>query len=246
MPPGQVLTGPDGLPVPPYEIPSSADVPANQINIYLTSRPRGLAGAINLGTIAGPTSGTVVPQNDVTIIPTTVQLPAHPVGFPTTGRLYIRLVANVNNAVVQSSNANNVSPAIPVRFLALALPSLRVTELDVPSSLQPGDTVVPTIRIVNSGTAPAPAGTEVALVASVSPDFNLGSSIVALYTLPSAIPAGSSASVSLRGKHRNVLSPTFSSANVNPGVNVLTYTGAAATLPTSPSRYLPRRGDRPE
>ena len=74
----------------------------------------------------------------------------------------------------------------------MALPSLRVTELDVPATMQPGDTVVPTIQITNSGTAPAPAGTEVALVASVSPDFNLGSSIVALYTLPSAIPAGSS------------------------------------------------------
>ena len=82
----------------------------------------------------------------------------------------------------------------------MALPSLRVTALDVPSSMQPGDTVVPTIQITNSGTAPTPAGPQVALVASVTPDFNLGSSIVALYTLPSAIPAGSSRhSIRLRG-----------------------------------------------
>lgn len=237
IPPGQVLAGPDGLPVPSYAIASSADVPANQINILLTRNPRSLAGAINLGTVGDSTSGIAVPQNDVRIVPTTVQLPAHPAGFPTTGRLYIRLVANVNNSILQGSDTNNVSPAIPVRFIYRAAPSLRVTELNVPSSMQPGDTIAPTIRIVNSGTSPAPAGTEVALVASVSPDFNLGSSIVSLYTLPNEIPAQSSATVALRGRHGKVLSPRFSSRNVNPGANVLTFAGTAATLPTLPSRY---------
>ena len=33
---------------------------------------------------------------------------------------------------------------------------------------------------------------------------------------------------------------------MNPGVNVITFTGTAATLPVSPGRYLPGRGDRPE
>jgi hypothetical protein len=239
IPPGQVLTGPDGNPVPPYAIPSSADVPGNQIDILLTPQRRSLAGAINLGTVTGSTaSGTLVHQNDITILPTTLTLPSKPAGFPATGRFYIRLVANVNNAVVQSSHANDVSAPIPVNFIATALPELRVSALALPPSLQPGDTVAPTIQITNLGTAPAPAGTQVALVASVTPDFTLGSSIVALYTLPSAISASSSATVSLRGKHGRVLSPGFSSMNVNPGSNVLTLTGTPATLPASPSRYF--------
>ena len=53
--------------------------------------------------------------------------PRIPSGFPVHGRLYIRLVANVTNAIIQSSNANNVSPAIPVRFITRPCRSLRVT-----------------------------------------------------------------------------------------------------------------------
>jgi hypothetical protein len=237
IPPSQVLPGPDGLPVPPYAIPSSADVPANEVDIYLAPRRNSLVGAINLGPIAAPSSTTLVSQNDVTTVGSTVTLPSRPAGFPASGRFYIRLVANVNNEVVAPVGSTTVSPAVPVRFVARALPELRVTALDLPSTMQPGDTVVPTIQITNLGTAPAPAGTQVALVASVTPTFTLGSSIVALYTLPSAIPAQSSATLSLRGKHGNFLSRGISQQNVNPGTNVLTYTGAAATLPVSPSRY---------
>ena len=109
-------------------------------------------------------------------------------GFPTAGRLYIRLVANVNNAVIQSSNANNVSPAIPVRFVALALPSLRVTAVRrsaVDAARRHDRADHPDHQLGHRADA---GGPEVALVASVSPDFNLGSSIVALYTLPVGDP----------------------------------------------------------
>ena len=56
--------------------------------------------------------------------------------------------------------------------------------------MQPGDTIAPTFQITNVGTASTASQgpVQVALVASVTPDFNLGSSIVAIYTLPSAIP----------------------------------------------------------
>ena len=61
------------------------------------------------------------------------------------------------------------------------------------ADLQPGDTIAPTFQVTNLGTArtDVQGPVQVALVASVDPDFNLGSSIVALYTLPSGIPGQS-------------------------------------------------------
>src|SRR5262249_53013943 len=167
-------------------------VQSNQISIFITPRRNTLAGAVQIGTLSAPATGTVISQNDIETFPTSLTLPARPANFPATGRFYIRLVANVNNAVVQSSTHNNISPAIPVRFVSTALPELRVAGFGVPTVMQPGDTIAPVLQIANLGSAAAPAGVQVAVVASVTPDFNLGSSIVALYTLPSAIPAGSS------------------------------------------------------
>ena len=76
--------------------------------------------------------------------------------------------------------------------------------LDVPDSLQPGDTIVPTFQITNLGTAntDTQGPVQVALVESVTPTFTLGSTIVATYTLPSGIPGQSDAPV------RNTLAVT--------------------------------------
>ena len=72
IPPGQVLTGPDGLPVPPYAIPSSADVPANEIAILLTPNPAAWPARSTSARSRPRRRGSLVSQNDVTIIPTTV------------------------------------------------------------------------------------------------------------------------------------------------------------------------------
>jgi hypothetical protein len=237
VPPLQVNTGPDGLPVPPYVTSSSADVQPNQIAIFLTPKQNTLSGAIQIGTFTAPATGTVLSQNNTITVPTTLTLPSHPVGFPTVGRVFLRLVANVNNAVVQSSTHNNISPAIPIRFVSAALPSLRVTAFGVPPTMQPGDTIAPVIQITNEGTAAVPAGLQVAVVASVTPDFNLGSSIVALITLPTAIPAGSSAPVRLGRRHSRLFTANLTN-NVNNGANVITNSGTVATLPTSPAKYF--------
>jgi hypothetical protein len=237
IPATQIVAGPDGLPVPPYVTPSSADVQSNQIAIFVTPNRNSLANAIEIGTFTAPATGTVVSQNNAITVPQTLTLPPHPVGFPTVGRVYIRLVANVNNAVTQSSTHNNISPAIPVRLVSVALPSLRATAFGVPATMQPGDTIAPTIQITNEGTAPMPAGLQVAVVASVTPDFNLGSSIVALYTIPTAIPAGSSAPIRLGRRHPRIFTAALTN-NVNNGVNVINFPGTPATLPTSPARYF--------
>lgn len=99
--------------------------------------------------------------------------------------------------------------------------------------MQPGDSIRPVIRVANLGTADTfPQGTvEVALVASTTPDFNLGSSILATYTLTN-IPSQSTAPLKGRVKTFRV-----ARTNLTPNNNVVTITGDVVTLPASPESY---------
>jgi hypothetical protein len=236
VPPSQVTVGPDGLNVPPYAIPSQADAPGSDVLIYLTPRPHSLRGAIQIGMVTAP----ALTQNNITQFDAPIQLPQHPAGFPTSGVFYIHLAINSNQSILQSSAAGNFSSAIPVRFISRALPQLQATALDLPSVLQPGDTVAPTFQITNLGSASTSAQgpVQVALVASTSPDFNLGSSIVALYTLPTGIPGQSSAPTRNSLRHHRRLFGANPINNVTPGINVETFTGAPVTLPASPATYF--------
>ncbi len=111
----------------------------------------------------------------------------------------------------------------------VALPELRATDLEVPATLQPGDTIEPTITITNFGTANSGEPIQVALVASTTPNFTVGSSIVALYSLETNIPPASA--VPPGG-----LIAAFSQT-VSPLDDTFTFTGPAVTLPTSPATY---------
>jgi hypothetical protein len=227
VPASEVAAGPNGLPVPPYYVPSSADAAASQVGIYLAPRPHSLAGAIEIGTATAP----ALSQNDIERFNVSLTLPARPSGFRSTGVYYIRLETN---------SFITVSAPIPVRFISQALPQLQATALDLPDSMQPGDTVVPTFQITNLGTAntDTQAPVQVALVASVTPSSTLGSSIVALYSLPAGIPGQSSAPVRNSARHHaRLYGSTIYNNNVTPAQNVETFTGTAATLPTSPSMY---------
>jgi hypothetical protein len=237
VPTSELTVGPDGQTVPPFAIPSSADAPPSVMGVYLTRRPRSMAGAIQIGTISVPS----VSQNSIDSIETSVTLPAHPVRFPLGGRLYIRLIANNDQGILESNYANNQSAPIPVRVTNRSAPLLTATALDVPPVMQPGDTIAPTIQITNLGTAgtSSQGPVEVALVASTTPDFNLGSSIVALYTITDDIPGASAATTGLTGRrHGRVLGSSFNAENVTPGSNTFTLNGAPVTLPTSPSLYF--------
>ena len=234
VPASQVAVGLDDSLVPPYYVPSSADAAASQVGIYLAPRPHSLAGAIEIGTA----TAQALSQNDIERFNVSLTLPQQPAGFRAAGVYYIRLVANQTQSVLESNFSNNVSAPIPVRFISQALPQLQATALDLPDSMQPGDTVVPTFQITNLGTASTDTQVQVALVASVTPDFNLGSSIVALYTLP-PIPGQSSAPVKNSAHHHaRLYGSTIYNNNVTPAQNVETYTATMpATLPTSPSKY---------
>jgi hypothetical protein len=236
-PPSQVSVGPDGATVPPYYTPSQADAASSQVGIFLAPRARSLAGAIEIGTATAP----AISQNDIERFNVSLTLPQQPAGFRATGVFYIRLVANTTHSVLESNFNNNVSAPLPVRFITPALPQLQATALDLPDQLQPGDTVAPTFQITNLGTANTAlqGPVQVALVASTTPDFNLGSSIVGLYTLPAGIPGQSDAPVRTSARHHARLqgSAVYNN-NVTQGANVETYTGTAVTLPTSPATYF--------
>lgn len=236
VPSSQVQSGPDGLPVPPYELPSSSDAVGTQVGVYLVPAGRPLRRGVQIGTVDAP----ALLQNSITQFDADLTLPSRPAGFPANGRYTIRLVANEDRSALEQTYRNNVSPPIPVRILsAPAAPELRAITLDVPRGLQPGDTVAPYIQVANLGTLGIPAGTavDIALVASTTPDFNLGSSIVALYTVTSGIPGANSApQAAIRGHVRRNTAASLKNNIVTPN-NVLTIQGDYATLPTSPGKY---------
>jgi hypothetical protein len=233
VPVTQVGVGPDGLPVPPYVVPSSADAAASKIAVLISPQFHSLIHAVQIATIDAP----ALTQNNLERFDVPLVLPQRPAGFPGAGgKVYIRLVANFDHAILESNFANNVSSPLPVRIASQSLPSLTASAFDVPPVMQPGDTIQPVIQIANLGTAGTSeqgvGPVQVALVASVTHDFGQGSSIVALYTV-SDIPSQSS--TPLRPHIRSIKSVAVN--NVTPNRNVATITGTPVTLPTSPSKY---------
>lgn len=234
IPPSQIRTGPDGQPVPSYAVPSRADASGMTIGVYLVPNGRPRAGRVKIGEIAAP----ALSQNSIEQFDATVALPERPAGFPAAGNFSIRLVANESRTVLESNYRNNLSAPIPVRLLpAPATPTLRAVKLDLPANLVPGDTVFPTVQIANLGSAAIPAGTpvDVALVASTTPDFNLGSSIVSVETIDTGFP-GVNNTPGPRWKGPKGAIHALGNS-LQPPNNIVTFAGPLATLPTSPDFY---------
>ena len=191
---------------------STADAPASSVAILITPLRRSLKGAIEIGTFTAP----AVPQNSLEQLSVALTLPSQPAGFAGPGgRFFVRLVANANGSMVEANRSNNVSRPIPINIVSSALPELRAVSLGVPATMQPGDTITPQITIANFGSAPSSTPLQVALVASTTQSFTVGSSIIALYNVETSIP----------GAYQT-------------GNNTLTFTGPAVTLPTSPATYF--------
>lgn len=187
---------------------------------HLTTR-----GAVFVGQFTVPS----LTQNNVEQASSTLTLPARPAGLPGNGgRVFLTFQANAASTVQEFDPGNNFSKPVAVR-IAPAAPALQTVALDVPTSMQPGDAINPVIRVANLGTAPTnlQGPVTVALVASVTPDFGPGSSILAEYTVDNIPPASESASqVQVIGDE-----------NLNPQDNIVTIDGGTVILPTSPAKY---------
>jgi hypothetical protein len=204
---------------------STADAPASTVAVVITPG-RSLRHAITIGEFQAPPVG----QNSIEQIQESFTLPSRPSGFAAPGhKFYVHLIVNSNQSVLVSNPSSNVSAALPVTVASRALPELRATALDVQTPLEPGDTIIPTITVANLGSAPTPGPLEVALVASTTPSFTVGSSVVALYDITASIPGASQVPPS------GVISAFSATSTVLN--NYYTFTGPAVTLPTSPAKY---------
>lgn len=216
-------TVPDPLAQSPGSFSTAAAAPST-VSVIITPRPS-LRHPVTIGTFQAP----ALAQNSIEQIAETFTLPARPAGFPVGGKFYVHLAVNSTGSILDANRANNVSRPIPVHLAGQVLPDVVAADLSLPSSLRPGDTIAPTITVVNAGTAPTSGTVQVALVASTTKHFTIGSSIVALYSITTSIPASSQ--VGTGG-----LLAAFSQTQ-NPLSNSITFTGPPVTLPVSPRTY---------
>ena len=207
---------------------SSADAPASTVAVFATRNPHGRHGVL-IGSFSAP----LVPQNSEIQLNELLTLPNRPAGFPGDGgKIYVYFVANATNTVLETDLSNNFSSNSPVKIEA-PLPDLQPVALDVPPVINPGDTIQPNIEIANLGPASTlPQGpVTVDLVASVTPTFGPGSSILATYQVP-FIPGISTVAT------ETPLKLAFGTANLTPQNNVVTITGSPVTLPATPGVYF--------
>jgi hypothetical protein len=210
--------------------PSHADSSPTTVDLFLSRTPHPTRGKDTV--LAAVISIPSIKQNNLVQISKTVTLPAQPAGFPGDGGMVF--ASFLINPMGQSPDLigaprSAISTSNPI-LIEAPFPQLDVTSLDVPPVIQPGDTIAPTIRIINVGpAATAPQGPfTVTLVASTQPKLNGGTSTVATYTVNN-IPGISQVS---SGTH------VTTDANVNPQNNIVTIVGAPVTLPVKPKVYF--------
>jgi hypothetical protein len=206
--------------------PSASDAPATQVTVYAATRPRLTArDSVVVGTFTAP----ALTENNFEQVSQTITLPNRPAGFPGDGgRIYIFFQVNTDNAAAEYDTANNYSRGSRV-FIEAPLPELAAVGLDVPPVIQPGDTIHPVIRVQNLGSADtSPQGpVTVALVASVTPGFGPGSTLLGTYTVANIPSASANASQT----------QVIGDQNLVPQSNIVTIDGGLVTLPTSPAQY---------
>ena len=206
---------------------STAQSPATTVNVYISNRPRFGNGAVLLGTVAIP----AVPANGVQIVDTTITLPpVRPVGYPGSGgNVYLYFKLDPSNG---TRNINRVHAStnvgLPVQ-IAAPLPDLQAIALDLPPTLQPGDVVLPRIKVANYGTTDTSlqGPVTVLLVASTTPDFGPGSAILARFSVADIAPLSVVPSSDV----------VLGDVNLNDPANVVTLTGTPTTLPAGTSNY---------
>jgi hypothetical protein len=209
---------------------STADAQPTVVEVFATTHPT-IAAARHQAFVGFITVPTVV-QNSVEQITSELTLPAQPpvFAFPGDGgKIYLHFVVNPFGNIVESDTTNNNSFSGPIRIEA-PLPAIQAIGLDVPPVMQPGDLIAPYIQIANYGTTDiTPANPlQVDLVASLSPTFGPGSSILAQFTVDN-LPA--------QAKAPNK-DQSFAPTILGTPANVVTIGGFTILLPNTPGFYF--------
>lgn len=206
---------------------SPADAGQFTVAVSLISKAGGRTHAVQLGSV--PFSGLA--QNSSETLTANFVLPNRPLHFPSFGgKTYLQLVVNPSRSLVQPGAAANVfvDRQDPVKIVTPAA-AVRVVGVDLPATMQPGDTIAPNIRLANVGAINSAVGgpLTVELVASTSKFFTAGVSVVAKYTVDQIQPQSLVPTQSL----------TFGDVNLDPQLNEETLFGSPVTLPVRPKTY---------
>ncbi len=163
---------------------TDADSGPTTVEIYASPRSSGTAKQVLIDTVSIPS----IVQNSQYESVETIALPSRPSGFPGNGgKLYLTFVVDNDQSVLQSSNAGNIYRDPTPVAITDPLPDLQVVGFDVPSQLEPGDVIAPTIRIANLGAGnPASQGPVlVQLIASLDTTYGPGDAVVGQYAITS-------------------------------------------------------------
>jgi hypothetical protein len=209
---------------------STASAPASQVIVYASRsaryNPRALVevGRFDVDPIA---------QNSLQSLTGSVTLPTNSSRLPAAGGtvyMYFRIVPT-GSTLADADPTNNFSRVgVPVQT-TLALPDLYGYALDVPSALQPGDSIQPTIQVVNYGaTDPASQGSFlVYLVASEDETFGPGDIVLASSTVNSVPPLSAVP----------MANAVLGDVNINTPDNVITLTTSSpVVLPNTAAQYF--------
>jgi len=206
--------------------PSTADSAPTIVDVYASTKPNATTGLVKIDSIAIPS----VLQNSLYQTTADFTLPAKPAGFPNNGgKVFITFVVEGTQPVtVKGQYPNFYRVPLPVKIVN-PLPNLQVISEDLPTSLQPGDVISPTIRIANlgAGNTAAQGPVTVQLVASLDKNFGPGDSVVGSYVIQS-LPGLAEVPTTSPGSINN---------NLVPAANVNTTTLGPIKLPTSPGFY---------
>lgn len=169
--------------------PSTADAGPSEIAVYLTADPHfPFRNRVQIGTIDVPS----IPQNRLAQVTGTFTLPdSPPPGFPTTGGVgFLTLELDPDREIRDLDRTNNVFRTATPFQLIPNLPELQAVALGLPPVMNPGDTIVPQVKIANYGAAPTnlQAPVVVQVVASQDPFFGPGDIVLGTFTVDNILP----------------------------------------------------------
>ncbi|WP_169976728.1 hypothetical protein [Tautonia rosea] len=184
--------GQSSIPEPLAQFPgstSTADAGPSEIFVYLNSRGHGPSrNRVLLGTIDVP----AIPQNRLAQVTGTFTLPdMPPPGFPTVGQTgFITLELDPNREVRDLDRTNNVLRQAESFQIVPNQPRLQAIALGLPPVMNPGDTIVPQVKVANYGGAPSnvQGPVIVQVVASQDTTFSPDDTVLGTFTVDNILP----------------------------------------------------------
>ncbi|MEW4567556.1 hypothetical protein AB1L88_06775 [Tautonia sp. JC769] len=184
--------GQSSIPEPLAQFPgsaSTADAGPSEIDVYFNSRGHGPArNRVLLGTIDVP----AIPQNRLAQVTGTFTLPeTPPAGFPATGQTgFITLELDPDRVIRDLDRTNNVLRQAESFQIVPNQASLQAIALGLPPVMNPGDTVVPQVKIANYGAVPTnvQGPVIVQVVASADTTFSPDDTVLGTFTVDNILP----------------------------------------------------------